>query len=75
MILFIFFRSYFARKNSFEQEQVIDYLQKRKKFDEELRDDFKSVLEKAGYRSDDEWDSGPDEVRKQSLVLILSGCL
>jgi uncharacterized protein (DUF924 family) len=54
---------------------VIDYLQKRKKFDEELRDDFKSVLEKAGYRSDDEWDSGPDEVRKQSLVLILSGCL
>jgi hypothetical protein len=59
----IFFRSYFTRKNVFEQEQLIDYLSKRKKFDEELRDDLKSVLEKAGYRSDEECDSEPEEVR------------
>ena len=50
--------SYFARKNIFEQEQQTDYLQKKRRFDEELRDDLKSVLKDVGYRSDD--DSNPD---------------
>jgi hypothetical protein len=53
-----------ARKNVFEQEQLIDYLRKKRKFDEELRDDLKEVLKKEGYRSDEECDSGPEEVRE-----------
>jgi hypothetical protein len=57
-ILHLFFRSYFGRKNAFEQEQQIDYLQKKKQFDEELRYDLKLILKDVGYRSDDE--SNPD---------------
>jgi len=53
-----FFRSYFGRKNVFEQEQQINYLQQKKQFEEELRDDLKLILRDVGYRSDDE--SNPD---------------
>jgi hypothetical protein len=56
-----FSRSYFGRKNVFEQEQQIDYCQKKRKFDEELRDDLRSVLKDVGYGSGDDSDSDLDD--------------
>ncbi len=73
LLTFEVFRSYFARKNVFEQEQQIDYLQKKRQFDEELRNDLKSVLKDVGYRSDEsDPDSDDDDDVKRISIEFFS---
>ncbi|CAF0979554.1 unnamed protein product [Adineta steineri] len=45
--------TYDVRKKFFEQEQQTNYLRAKKKWEEQLRNEFKSVLKDVGYRSDD----------------------
>lgn len=66
-------RTYTARKTAFEHEQLVEYFQRKKHFDEELREEMKRAWKDAGYLSDHPLhsDSGEDdddeEVKDSSL--------
>lgn len=57
------FRTYTARKTAFEHEQLVEYFQKKKRFEEELREELKSAWKDAGYLSEhpSNSDSGEDD--------------
>ena len=61
------FSSYDNRKKLYEQRQQIDYLEMRKRWAIQLRDDLKSVLKSVGYRSDDDSDTDSNVDVKENL--------
>ncbi|CAF1382169.1 unnamed protein product [Rotaria sp. Silwood1] len=52
---------YDERKHLFEQKRSIDYIRMRKGWEEQLRDELKSIMKSVGYRSDDESNGDSDE--------------
>ncbi|CAF3729180.1 unnamed protein product [Rotaria sordida] len=52
---------YDERKNLFTQKQSINFVRMKKGWEEQLRNELKSTLKNAGYRSDDESNEDSDE--------------
>ena len=66
-ISFIFFRTYTARKALFEHEQLVEYFQKKKKFDEDLREELKAEFNDVGFLSGDGSSSDSDDEHEVNL--------
>lgn len=64
------FSTYNGRKNVFEQEILIDYFQKKRKYDEESYKCFKLALDKEGYRLDDNLNSDSDDDVNKFLIYL-----
>lgn len=54
-------RTYTTRKALFEHEQLVEYFQKKKKFDEDLREELKAAFNDVGYLPDDRFSSDSDD--------------